>query len=99
MKADELDAINLDVTAAVVESGSEDPTLLPELITYLLDQIGKVATAPHEAFPGSWALTAFAVQADLEDWADAILRTAQIRAVSKIPFNIPTHDDEPEDHR
>lgn len=99
MKADELEAIRDDVQTAVINADyNGDPTLLPQLLDKLLTEIGRVAVLDPP-----FHLPAHAMQTCVgcypNEWAGSILRNVQTRAISRIPYGEPTHDDEPEDHR
>ena len=99
MKADELEHVRADIQAAIARSGQNDPPLLPELVTWLLDEIGDMAVGKKQAV---WRQGKVGVHyADLlSHWAGEVLRMAQVRAVSGIPYGEPV--DEPphrDEHR
>lgn len=67
--------IREDVRNAMVENRHEDPSLMPELVMYLLDELGTAARST----PEDWPITP-------ECWAARALERCQLRAVSQIPF-------------
>lgn len=97
MKADELAAIRDDVRTAILEAyANGDPTLLPQLLDKLFAEISGLALDPDQ--PAS--VRPFTrVDPAVQYWAVSLLRNVQVRAISRIPYGEPTHDNEPEDHR
>lgn len=80
MNVETLAHIRADVQTAMVENRNDDPALLPDLLNYLLTEIGKVAT-------GEGHFLTF-----MREWAANVLEAAQLRATSKIPFGERTAD-------
>lgn len=74
MTPETLAHIRADVQNAMVENRNTDPALLPDLLDYLLTELGKIATADY-------LFTEFA-----REWADDVLEASQLRAISQIPF-------------
>lgn len=90
MKAEELEAIRADISAAIPEAQWVDHSLLPDLLNHLLNALSEAADGTELGVP-------------VEVWADGLLRECQIRAVSQIPFyGRDLEGDEPphsEEHR
>lgn len=90
VKAEELEAIRADISAAIPEAQWVDQSLLPDLLDHLLTALGSAATDPP-------------LGVNATEWADGLLRECQIRAVSQIPFyGRDLEGDEPphsEEHR
>lgn len=68
--------IRADVQTAMIENRNDDPALLPDLLDYLLTEIGKVATTGVDGYQFVMPQT----------WADWLLAEVRLRAVSAIPF-------------
>lgn len=100
MNRETFDHIREDVRNAMVENRNDDPELMPELVMWLLGELGNLAT--DEGKPAvSWCPSC---SADMcaEQWAEELLNRAQLRAISKIPFAADALSaDDPywEDHR
>ena len=103
MRREECDHIRDDVATAILEVGvSGDMSVGPQILDLLLTEIEKVATVDGHAdrcnltapfdppFPGCTCEIG---------WAEDLLRKAQLRATSGVPFGEPTNVDPPEDHR
>ena len=97
MQADEVDHIRADIQQAILEAQHQDPTVTLEILWRLFDAVMLVSVAPSEAFAGQWYLSGDMERAELEDWADAVLRAVQLRAISKVPYGEPTNLDSLED--
>lgn len=86
--------IRADVQTAMVENRNTDPALLPDLLTYLLDQIGEVSSSDGAR------ITAYCPacegQIGAEQWADSVLEQAQLRAISQIPFGDRSTENDPD---
>lgn len=92
MTPETLAHIRADVQTAMVENRNDDPSLLPDLVAWLLTELGEVATSHGDAITGYCPSCEGQVCA--EQWAEALLHKAQLRAISKIPFDeADTNDD------
>lgn len=86
MQADELDHVRADVRAAMTDAQFSDRSLLPDLLDHLLTAVGTIAIANAPCEPP---------YPTPQEWAAALLRECQIRAVSQIPFSEQPGDDQP----
>lgn len=84
MNRETFDHILEDVRNAMVEAPIQgDLSLMPELVMYLVDEIGRAATEQVDivgecpSCSGDYSVSL---------WAGALLEKAQLRAISKIPF-------------
>lgn len=77
MTPETFDHIREDVRNAMVENRHDDPELMPELVMFLLDQLGQIALGSCLCADGRY---------EPEIWAAGLLERCQIRALSMIPF-------------
>lgn len=86
MTPDTLAHIRADVQTAMIENRNDDSALLPDLVAYLLTELGKVAL---EARPVVGFCPACSGDYAVALWAWALLERVQLRATSQIPFGEP----------
>lgn len=84
MTPEMLARIRADVQTAMVENRNTDPALLPDLLDYLLTEVGRVAT-------GDYRFLTF-----MREWAVDVLEAAQLRAISQIPFADRSTENDPD---
>ena len=101
MQADELDHIRADVRQAILEARQHDPTVTLEILWRLFNAIGRVALAGtgHSSLVGPTTPGAFHLccRCYPDSWSEHLLRDVQLRAVSKVPYGEPVHEDPPSD--
>lgn len=90
MNRETFDHIREDVRNAMVENRNDDPSLMPELVMLLLDELGAAAThrctcsTDYTTYDGPYR--GCRDHGDPSYWATHVLDRCQLRALSKIPF-------------
>ena len=96
MRRNEFEHIREDVRTAMLEAERHDPPFVPEALFRLIDKVGEVAMLGDREHTSPFHYCAICYP---REWATALLRDVQLRAVSKVPYGEPHHDEPPEDHR
>lgn len=86
MNRETFDHIREDVRNAMVENRQDDPALLPELVMYLLDQLGEIALGSCLCADGRYDNPLCYQHGEPKIWAAGLLERCQLRAISMIPF-------------
>ena len=81
MTPEDLAHIRADVRAAMIEAQWDDTALMPDLINELLVSVGAVAVDGPNGDP--------------RVWAQNLLHSCQLRAISRIPFAARADEDDP----
>lgn len=103
MTPDTLAHIRADVQTAAVENRNDDPALLPDLLNYLLTELGVIATQRACICPPADPHHFDGPDRECPEhgeplfWATAVLERCQVRATSQIPFGEPADPDDDTD--